>query len=166
LNGEVNAFQRSFVGEIRRLDEMERRLRLFQNQITSTSPPIGITPLSASVPFTSVGPRAAQAFDDLDVKLAEHEQRVGQINQSWETLGKRQRELEEAKCVLRETAGFFNQVSIFRGFISILAYRFSHRLTTDRSRFEVPSTMPTDPHLCSKTPQNTVRFLGRAASRA
>ncbi|KAI5450460.1 H(+)-transporting V0 sector ATPase subunit a [Naganishia albida] len=109
LNGEVNAFQRSFVGEIRRLDEMERRLRLFQNQITSSSPPIGITPLSASAPFTSVGPRAAQAFDDLDVKLAEHEQRMGQINQSWETLGKRQRELEEAKCVLRETAGFFSQ---------------------------------------------------------
>lgn len=110
LNGETNAFQRSFVGEIRRLDEMERRLRLFQNQITSTSPPIGITPLSASTPFTSVGPRAPQAFDDLDVKLAEHEQRLGQINQSWETLGKRQRELEEAKCVLRETAGFFSQV--------------------------------------------------------
>ena len=91
---------------------MERRLRLFQNQISSTSPPIGVTPLSASTPFTSVGPRAPQAFDDLDVKLAEHEQRLGQINQSWETLGKRQRELEEAKCVLRETAGFFSQVRI------------------------------------------------------
>jgi V-type H+-transporting ATPase subunit a len=91
---------------------MERRLRFFQNQITSANPPIGITPLSASVPFTSVGPRAPQAFDDLDGKLTEHEQRMSQINQSWETLGRRQRELEEAKCVLRETAGFFNEVCV------------------------------------------------------
>jgi len=109
LNGEVNAFQRSFVGEIRRLDEMERRCRLFNTQITETSPPIGMTPLSAIPSFTSVGPRAAQAFDELDDKLTEHETRLNQINSSFEVLGRRQRELEEARCVLRETAGFFDQ---------------------------------------------------------
>jgi V-type H+-transporting ATPase subunit a len=109
LNGEVNAFQRSFVGEIRRLDEMERRCRLFHTQITESSPPIGLTPLSAIPPFTSVGPRAAQAFDELDDKLTEHETRLNQINSSFEVLGRRQRELEEARCVLRETAGFFDQ---------------------------------------------------------
>jgi V-type H+-transporting ATPase subunit a len=88
---------------------MERRCRLFQNQIAQTTPPIGITPLIAIPPFTSTGPRAPQAFDELDEKLAEHEVRLNQINSSFEVLGKRQRELEEAKCVIRETAGFFNQ---------------------------------------------------------
>jgi V-type H+-transporting ATPase subunit a len=89
---------------------MERRLRFFTGQINTASPPIGITPLASIPPFTTVGPRAPQAFDDLDHKLTEHETRLGQMNSSWEALGKRQRELEEAKCVLRETAGFFSQV--------------------------------------------------------
>jgi V-type H+-transporting ATPase subunit a len=91
---------------------MERRLRFFTAQLTSALPPISITPLSAIPTFTTVGPRAPQAFDDLDHKLTEHETRLGQMNNSWEALGKRQRELEEAKCVLRETAGFFSQVKI------------------------------------------------------
>jgi V-type H+-transporting ATPase subunit a len=93
---------------------MERRLRFFTAQLTSALPPISITPLSAIPTFTTVGPRAPQAFDDLDHKLTEHETRLGQMNNSWEALGKRQRELEEAKCVLRETAGFFSQVKIAR----------------------------------------------------
>jgi V-type H+-transporting ATPase subunit a len=88
---------------------MERRCRLFHTQINETTPPIGLTPLSAIPSFTSVGPRAAQAFDELDDKLAEHEVRLNQINSSYEILGKRQRELEEARSVLRETAGFFDQ---------------------------------------------------------
>lgn len=112
LNADVSAFQRSFVGEVRRLDEMDRRLRLFSSQIMSTSPPIGLTPLGAISPaFTSTGPRAAQAFDDLDSKLADHEARLSQINSSWELLGKRRRELEEARCVLQETQGFFGQTT-------------------------------------------------------
>lgn len=94
---------------------MERRCRLFQTQITETTPPIGMTPLSAIPGFTSVGPRAAQAFDELDDKLAEHEVRLNQINSSFEVLGKRQRELEEARCVLRETAGFFDQAGKRQG---------------------------------------------------
>lgn len=110
LNADVSAFQRSFVSQVRRLDEMDRRLRFFASQIASTSPPIGMTPLAAISPaFTSTGPRAAQAFDDLDAKLAEHEARLSQINASWELLGKRRRELEEARCVLQETQGFFGQ---------------------------------------------------------
>ena len=52
-----------------------------------------MTPLSAIPPFTSVGPRAAQAFDELDDKLAEHEVRLNQINSSYEVLGKRQGEI-------------------------------------------------------------------------
>lgn len=97
------------MGEIRRLEEMQRRCRFFHAQITETSPPVGMTPLSAIPPFTSTGPRAPQAFDELDEKLSDHETRLNQINSSYEVLGKRQRELEEARCVLRETAGFFSQ---------------------------------------------------------
>lgn len=89
---------------------MSRRLRLFQKQITALSPPLGITPLAAVPPFSTVGPRAQNAYDELDQKLQEHERRLAEMNRSWEELGKRKSELEEKKSVLRETAGFFNEV--------------------------------------------------------
>jgi len=47
----------------------------------------------------------------LEDKLKNHERRVGEMNKSWEELGKRKSQLEEKKSVLRETAGFFNEVS-------------------------------------------------------
>ena len=94
---------------------MTRRLRFFQSQITALSPPLGIPPLSAIQPFTTVGPRAQNAYDELEEKLKEHERRLAEMNRSWEELGKRKGELEEKRWVLRETAGFFNEVSsIFR----------------------------------------------------
>lgn len=88
---------------------MARRVRLFKSQIAALEPPIGIPPLSAIPPFPMVGPRSQSAFDELDEKLKEHERRLAEMNRSWEDLGKRKGELEEKKCVLNETAGFFNE---------------------------------------------------------
>lgn len=88
---------------------MARRTRLFNNQIKALEPPIGIPPLSANPPFQCVGPRAQNAFDELDETLKEHERRLAEMNKSWEELAKRKGELEEKKWVLRETAGFFNE---------------------------------------------------------
>ena len=90
---------------------MDRRLRLFNTQIASvTAPAIHVPSLETVPPFITVGPRGPQAIDELDQKLQEHENRIGQMNSSWEQLVKKQRELEEARCVLRETAVFFQQV--------------------------------------------------------
>ena len=108
----MTAFQRPFTPRLRRLAESSRRLRLFQSQITALSPPLGIPPLNATPPFTTVGPRAQNAFDELEEKLKEHEKRLGEMNKSWEELGKRKSELEEKRWVLRETAGFFNEVCL------------------------------------------------------
>ncbi|KZV99162.1 V0/A0 complex, 116-kDa subunit of ATPase [Exidia glandulosa HHB12029] len=110
LNADVNAFQRSFVGEIRRLDEMARRIRFFKTQIEKEE---GVEPRSLwdSPPVVTVGPRVAQALDELDVKLAEHEDRLNQMNDSYKTLSERTREMEEAKHVLLETDVFFNQAA-------------------------------------------------------
>lgn len=107
---------------------MARRLRLFNSQLTAASPPIGIPPLSAIPPFVTVGPRAPNAFDELDTTLAEHERRLVEMNKSWEELGRRQRELDEAKCVLKETAGFFNEAE--------------HRHTEIRSSIDDDGTAP------------------------
>ncbi|ODN77589.1 hypothetical protein L202_04757 [Cryptococcus amylolentus CBS 6039] len=109
LNPTLTSFQRPFNSRIRRLNESSRRLRLFRSQITALSPPLGIPPLNAVPPFTTVGPRAQNAYDELEEKLKEHEKRLAEMNKSYEELGKRKNELEEKRCVLRETAGFFDE---------------------------------------------------------
>ncbi|EIW85547.1 ATPase V0 A0 complex 116-kDa subunit [Coniophora puteana RWD-64-598 SS2] len=109
LNPNVNPFQRSFVGEIRRTEDMARRIRFFTSQIEKEKDVIPVRPLYDSAPLVAVGPRAAQTIDELNVTLAEHETRLNQMNDSYKTLSERTRELVEARYVLRETAGFFEQ---------------------------------------------------------
>ncbi|KAG1799472.1 V-type ATPase, V0 complex, 116kDa subunit family [Suillus plorans] len=109
LNPAVNPFQRSFVGEIRRTEEMTRRVRSFESQIQKEKDVVPIRPLYDSAPLLTVGPSAAHNIDELDVTLAEHEKRLVQMNDSYKTLSERTRELVEARHVLRETAVFFEK---------------------------------------------------------
>ncbi|KAH8978706.1 ATPase V0/A0 complex subunit [Lactarius akahatsu] len=109
LNPDVNPFQRSFVGEIRRIEEMARRVRFFSAQIDRERDPVPIRPLYDSAPLIAVGPRAAQTIDDLDVTLSEHESRTLEMNSAYEVLSGRLAELIEARHVLRETAVFFQR---------------------------------------------------------
>ncbi|KAI8807208.1 V-type ATPase, V0 complex, 116kDa subunit family, partial [Cladochytrium replicatum] len=105
LNPNVNAFQRAFVGEIRRLDEMERKLRFLENQIEKTG--IKPKPLTGNLYYGRT--RTQQEIDDLEARLTEHEARIQQMNESQDTLQKRYLELSELRQVLRETAVFFEQ---------------------------------------------------------
>jgi V-type H+-transporting ATPase subunit a len=99
------------VGEIRRIDEMGRRVRFFTAQIEKEKDPVHVRSLFDSAPLITVGPRGPQAIDQLDRTLAEHEARLAQMNESYNTLSERTRELVEARHVLRETAVFFQKVS-------------------------------------------------------
>lgn len=105
LNAGVNAFQRAFVNEVRRLDDMERRVRFLSSQIEKqgvTLPPLDIS--TATIP--EITPRTAQQIDDLDEALANHEHRVLQMNSNYSSLQKRYLELAEMKHVLNEAASF------------------------------------------------------------
>jgi V-type H+-transporting ATPase subunit a len=110
LNPDVNPFQRSFVGEIRRIDEMARRVRFFSSQIAKEKDLVPIRPLEESAPLTATRRGATQIIDELDVTLAEHETRLLLMNESYQKLSERARELSEARHVLRETAVFFDKV--------------------------------------------------------
>ncbi|KAH7928179.1 V0/A0 complex, 116-kDa subunit of ATPase [Leucogyrophana mollusca] len=112
LNPNVTPFQRSFVGEIRRTEEMARRVRFFATQIEKEKDVVPIRPLYDSAPLITVGPSAAQTIDELDVTLAEHESRLIQMNESYKTLSERTKELVEARHVLRETAVFFDKAEV------------------------------------------------------
>jgi len=89
---------------------MARRVRFFSTQIESEKDVIPIRPLHDSAPLMTVGPRAAQTIDGLDVSLAEHESRLVKMNESYHTLSERTKELVEARHVLTETAVFFDKV--------------------------------------------------------
>jgi V-type H+-transporting ATPase subunit a len=89
---------------------MARRIRFFSSQIEKEKDKVPIRPLYDSAPLITVGPRAARTIDELDFTLSEHETRLNQMNESYQTLAQRTTELVEARHVLRETAVFFDRV--------------------------------------------------------
>ncbi|CAG8667307.1 13404_t:CDS:2, partial [Cetraspora pellucida] len=105
LNPDVNAFQRAFVKEIRRFDEMERHLRFFDAQLKKSDIPIQL--LTGDV--RNIHARSAQEIDDLEGKIIEHERRITNMNNSTETLQKQYLELTEMRYVLQETRIFFDE---------------------------------------------------------
>ncbi|KAF0343290.1 ATPase subunit [Gigaspora margarita] len=107
LNPDVNAFQRAFVKEIRRFDEMERHLRFFDAQLTKSDIPV--RPLTGDI--RNIHARSAQEIDDLEEKIIEHERRITQMNDSYETLQKQYLKLTEMKFVLQETRVFFDEAT-------------------------------------------------------
>ncbi|KAI8329294.1 V-type ATPase, V0 complex, 116kDa subunit family [Chlamydoabsidia padenii] len=108
LNPEVNAFQRSFVSEIRRFDEMERQCRFFKAQTEKANIPTrSLTTTSDSLSHA----RSAQEIDELEEKLRQHEGRITEMNTSYETLQRRYLQLTELRHVLRDTGVFFQQAS-------------------------------------------------------
>ncbi|KAI9343869.1 V-type ATPase, V0 complex, 116kDa subunit family [Zopfochytrium polystomum] len=104
LNPDVNAFQRTFVNEIRRLDDMERKLRFLHGQIQKAEIPIKTSAVSSSARA-----RTQQEIDDLEERLTDHESRIQQMITSQETLNKRFLELTELRHVLKETTIFFEE---------------------------------------------------------
>ena len=105
---------------------MARRVRFFVSQIQKEKDEIHVRPLHESaLSMITVGPRGPQTIDDLDVQLAEHEKRLIQMNDSYETLSGRLRELIEARHVLRETAVFFQRVSFPPPLCGVLEFKLS-----------------------------------------
>ncbi|CAG8441420.1 1443_t:CDS:10 [Diversispora eburnea] len=102
LNPDVNAFQRAYVKEIRRLDEMERHLRFFAAQMAKSD-------IEIIGDATGARAKSATEIDELEEKIKEHERHITQMNDSYEKLQKRYLELTEARHVLQETAEFFEE---------------------------------------------------------
>ncbi|KAJ6017683.1 hypothetical protein N7451_001062 [Penicillium sp. IBT 35674x] len=105
LNPDTNAFQRTFTKEIRRLDNVERQLRYFRTQIEKAA-----IPMRPSTDFsdTLAAPLASE-IDELAERSESLEQRIASLNDSYETLKKREVELSEWRWVLREAGGFFDR---------------------------------------------------------
>ena len=106
LNSETSAFQRTFTKEIRRLDNMERQLKYFKAQMEKA----GIE-MRSRFDFDEdmlAAPQASE-IDELAERSESLEQRIASLNDSYETLKKRETELTEWRWVLKEAGGFFDR---------------------------------------------------------
>lgn len=105
LNPDTTAFQRTFTQEIRRLDNVERQLGYFRSQIEKNS-----IPMRSIYEFadTIAAPNASE-IDELADRSQQLETRIQSLNDSYETLKKRETELTEWRWVLREAGGFFDR---------------------------------------------------------
>ncbi|KAJ1654731.1 H(+)-transporting V0 sector ATPase subunit a [Dispira simplex] len=107
LNSETAAFHRTFVNEIKRLDEMERKLRFLTANIDKHEIPVQPSMDSGLTRRA----RSPQEIDEMDEMLSQHEYRVVQLNESYESLQRRLLELTEMRFVLRETSAFLQKAT-------------------------------------------------------
>lgn len=103
LNPDVSAFQRKFVNEVRRCDEMERKLRYLEKEIKRDDIPILDTGENPDAP-------QPREMIDLEAAFEKLENELREVNQNSEALKKNYLELTELKHILRKTQTFFDEV--------------------------------------------------------
>jgi len=99
LNADKSAFQRTYANQVKRCDEMLRKLRFFAEQITKAD--------LVAVPRTTRD--KAYELDELEVKLDELERELLEINGNVEKLRRSHSELMELQLVLEKAGSFFRR---------------------------------------------------------
>ncbi|WKY01213.1 hypothetical protein Q1695_015316 [Nippostrongylus brasiliensis] len=103
LNPDTSAFQRKYVNEVRRCDEMERKLRYLEREIKKDQIPMLDTGENPDAP-------QPREMIDLEATFEKLENELREVNRNEETLKKNFSELTELKHILRKTQTFFEEV--------------------------------------------------------
>lgn len=102
LNPDVNAFQRKFVNEVRRCDEMERKLRYLEKEIKKDEIPMLDTGENPDAP-------QPREMIDLEATFEKLENELREVNQNAEALKRNFLDLTELRQILRKTQVFFDE---------------------------------------------------------
>ncbi|XP_052817361.1 V-type proton ATPase 116 kDa subunit a 1-like isoform X2 [Mya arenaria] len=102
LNPDVNAFQRKFVNEIMRCEEMERKLRYIEKELKKDK---------LKIPDSDSNPKAPAPKEmiDLEATFEKIESELREVNTNAEALKRNYLELTELKEVLTKTQTFFRE---------------------------------------------------------
>ncbi|ESO00811.1 hypothetical protein HELRODRAFT_112954 [Helobdella robusta] len=100
LNPDINAFQRKFVNEVRRCEEMDRKLRFLEKEIKKDGIPILDTGDSPDAP-------APREMIDLESTFEKLENEMKEVNANTEALKRNFLDLTELKQILKNAQTFF-----------------------------------------------------------
>ncbi|KAL1506096.1 hypothetical protein ABEB36_005524 [Hypothenemus hampei] len=109
LNKEVNVFQRKFVTEVRRCDELERKLRFIESEVKKDN---------VRIPDVSEIPKAPQPREiiDLEAHLEKTEGDIKELTENSVNLKSNFLELIELRHVLEKTQQFFSEQDEANGY--------------------------------------------------
>ncbi|KAL0390486.1 UNVERIFIED_CONTAM: V-type proton ATPase subunit a1 [Sesamum calycinum] len=96
LNDDKSPFQRTFVNQVKRCAEMSRKLRFFKDQIHKA----GLMPSPHPLSQPDI------ELEELEIRLAEHERELIEMNGNSEKLQQTYNELLEFKMVLQKAGDF------------------------------------------------------------
>lgn len=103
LNPDVNAFQRKFINEVRRCDEMQRKLRYLEKEIKKDNIPMLETGDNLEAP-------QQKDMMDLEATFEKLESELKEVNSNAEVLKKSYLELSELRHILKKTQQFFDEM--------------------------------------------------------
>eukprot|EP00026_Physarum_polycephalum_P003009 Phypoly_transcript_03018.p1 GENE.Phypoly_transcript_03018~~Phypoly_transcript_03018.p1 ORF type:complete len:832 (+),score=146.02 Phypoly_transcript_03018:33-2498(+) len=113
LNPHVNAFHRNFVNEVKRCDEMERKLRFFEEQVLKEK---GLNRILNSVSLENAASNSANInIDELEGRFDELEKELLTLNNNQQMLDRSSNELVELRHVLSADSVFFAQSGVASG---------------------------------------------------
>eukprot|EP01129_Flabellula_baltica_P007375 TRINITY_DN2864_c0_g1_i1.p1 TRINITY_DN2864_c0_g1~~TRINITY_DN2864_c0_g1_i1.p1 ORF type:complete len:802 (-),score=173.65 TRINITY_DN2864_c0_g1_i1:27-2432(-) len=110
LNPHVNAFQRNFVSEVKRADEMERKIRFFEDEINKLNDEYGE---GASIIIYDQDKHASsKTMVELATHFDEKEQELLELNKNQESIYRQYNQLIELQHVLQKDESFFAESGI------------------------------------------------------
>lgn len=112
LNPHINAFQRNFVNEVKRADEMERKLRFFETQINQANDEAhaeGLREIKIDERRDDDITGQRTHMDELESKFEDLEKQIQQMNTNQEALNRNYNQLDELKHVLQKDDDFFKE---------------------------------------------------------
>ncbi|ODV92457.1 hypothetical protein CANCADRAFT_87061 [Tortispora caseinolytica NRRL Y-17796] len=106
LNADVNAFQRAFVADIRRIDNIERQIRLFQKLMDTHGVEV---PRITTDYYAIPAARSTNEIDVLVQRCNQLEDRLTHLSESHQSLYEKYLNLIEFRQVLNATGPFFDK---------------------------------------------------------